>query len=210
MADAHSTPFVALPAGKGDSTVLVDASEAAFLKTRRIHVNAGGYAYFYTSRRWALHRWIMQPPDDMVVDHINGDPLDNRRSNLRICTHAQNLANGRSHRDSTSKYRGVSYRPREGTWRAQISVGNQRSKFLGQYRTEEEAALAYDAAARDRYGEYARLNFPGREAHQEFRHYLTREERRALGLPMKNMGGPGGIRTHASTIMSGLSPMADD
>lgn len=140
---------------------------------------------FFNAR---LHRMLLRPPADMVVDHINGDRLDNRRANLRVCTQTENLANGKPHRDGKSKYRGVCFRKREGTWRAQISLGGQKSKYLGQYPTEEEAAMAYDHAARERYGDFARLNFPSPSAsHQATAPYLTKEERRALNLPRKRV-----------------------
>lgn len=204
MAVADSTP-VALPILRSDKATLVDAADAEYLATRKLYLTDDGYAFFNNARRWSVSRWIMQPPPGMVVDHISGDTLDNRRANLRVCTHAQNLANGRSHSDSRSRYRGVSWKAREGSWRAQISIGKQRSRFLGQWPTEEDAALAYDQAAREQYGEYARLNFPGAlpsASHQ----YQSRSERAGLGLPRRRVGsGPGGIRTHATTIMSGLS-----
>lgn len=209
MAVADSTP-VALPILRSDKVTLVDAADAGYLATRKLYLTPDGYAFFNSTRRWAVSRWIMQPPPGMVVDHISGDTLDNRRANLRVCTQAQNLANGRSHSDSRSKYRGVSWKEREGSWRAQISIGGQRSRFLGQWPTEEDAALAYDQAAREQYGEYARLNFPGIPPSGMHR-YRSRDERASLGLPRKRVeGGPGGIRTHASTIMSGLPGPADD
>jgi hypothetical protein len=135
----------------------VDAQDAERFAGRKLTIGEWGYVRLNSQ---PLHRIIADAPRGKVVDHINGDPLDNRRANLRVCTQAQNLANGRSHRDSTSRYRGVSWKRSEGVWRAQISVGGQRSRFLGQYRDEEAAARAYDEAARAQYGEYARLNFP--------------------------------------------------
>lgn len=206
MAVPDSTPVVSLPAGKRGQFTLVDAADAEWLRFRRIGVNHDGYAML---RGKMLHRVLLDVPAGLVTDHINGDRLDNRRANLRICTQAQNLANGRSHSDSRSKYRGVSWKAREGSWRAQISIGGQRSRFLGQWPTEEDAALAYDQAAREQYGEYARLNFPGMPPSEPHR-YKTREVRRVLGLPMKRMSGPGGIRTRDLAIMSGLPGPADD
>lgn len=93
------------------------------------------------------------------VDHANGDGLDNRRANLRAATRSQNMGNRRT-QANLSGYKGVT--PfRGGKWHARIQVdGKERS--LGYYTTPEEAALAYDAAARIAWGEYARPNFPER------------------------------------------------
>ena len=91
------------------------------------------------------------------VDHINGDGLDNRRSNLRLATHAQNMRNRREQTNNSSGFRGVSRHNRR--WRASISVGN-KDRHLGYYDDPIEAARAYDAAALELSGEFARLNFP--------------------------------------------------
>jgi hypothetical protein len=114
-----------------------------------------------------MHRMVMKAPPDMLVDHINQNGLDNRRSNLRLATGAQNQRNahGRGiHRGkpSSSRFRGVS---RSGMkWSAHISV-NGKNIRLGTFRTEEQAARAYDTAARIYHKEFARLNFDdiGRE-----------------------------------------------
>lgn len=92
------------------------------------------------------------------TDHVNGDGLDNRRSNLRRATHGQNMANKVRYRNNTSGFKGVSRR-QNGRWFAQIQCqGNHR--HLGYFATAEEAARAYDAAAVEAFGEFARLNFP--------------------------------------------------
>lgn len=106
-----------------------------------------------------MHRQLMQPPDGMVVDHINGDGLDNRRANLRICTPKQNNANRRGRvAGATNPYIGVRQERAGWGWRATIAVG-RTSYHLGTFATPEEAALAYDAAALAERGEFARLNF---------------------------------------------------
>lgn len=107
-----------------------------------------------------MHRIIMNPPKGMFVDHINGDGLDNRRENLRICTISQNTANSVRPSTNTSGYKGVqssgrSTRP----WKATIHAKGI-TKYLGAYRTKEEAAIAYDKKAVELYGEFAKLNFP--------------------------------------------------
>lgn len=92
------------------------------------------------------------------TDHRNGDGLDNRRANLRPCTNGENMQNARRHKDNRSGFKGVSRNG--GRWRARIQVG-EREVALGRYDTAEDAARAYDAAAVEHFGEFARVNFPG-------------------------------------------------
>jgi hypothetical protein len=111
------------------------------------------------SRQVFLHRFLLDVPKGMFVDHINGDGLDNRRCNLRPCTRSQNQFNSKTNRGA-SRYRGVSFSPNASRpWMAIITV-NKKAKYLGSFETQEEAAHAYDAAARQFAGEFAKLNFP--------------------------------------------------
>lgn len=93
-----------------------------------------------------------------MVDHINGDGLDNRRSNLREATSAQNNANAQMNYNNTAGYKGVSRVKRSPNWRACIRISG-KTRHLGMFPTAEDAARAYDAAARIVHGEFARLNF---------------------------------------------------
>lgn len=88
-----------------------------------------------------LQRFIMQPPTGLCVDHINGDTLDNRRMNLRTCTHAANLRNGRLRTNNTSGVKGVYWDRARGLWNARIRV-NYRTVHLGRFTTLEAAAHA--------------------------------------------------------------------
>jgi hypothetical protein len=112
-----------------------------------------GYAY---REGLAMHRLILglSLGDPDQIDHINGDKLDNRRSNLRIATRSQNLANQQKSRGATSsRYKGVHWDRSKQKWRATI-----RSQHLGCFASEEDAARAYNRAARQAWGEYAYLN----------------------------------------------------
>jgi hypothetical protein len=106
-----------------------------------------------------LHRLIMNPPENLVVDHRNGDGLDNRRENLRLATKSQNLFNSRKRKNTSSQFIGVSFDKRSGLWVAYIGLCRKKI-FLGYFKNEIDAAKAYDAAAKIYHGEFARLNFP--------------------------------------------------
>jgi hypothetical protein len=106
-----------------------------------------------------LHRLIMDAPDGILVDHINGNGLDNRRANLRLATHSQNQWNKRKMQNTTSRFVGVSFRENRRKWAAYIGVAGKRI-WLGNFDSEIEAARVYDQAAMKYRGEFARLNFP--------------------------------------------------
>ena len=108
----------------------------------------------------SMHREIMKPPDELLVDHGNGDGLDNRRNNLRLATHAQNTHNRRKTRSKTSsKFIGVYFDKQTGRWAAKIK-NHEKYIWLGRFDNEVDAARAYDKSAQKYRGEFARLNFP--------------------------------------------------
>lgn len=111
------------------------------------------------ARTICMHRLILEEPEGMDVDHIDGDGLNNTRANLRIATHQQNLCNRGMPRSNTSGFKGVCYNNSRRRWQAGIGL-NGRNIYIGRFRTPEEAARAYDAKAKEIYGEFAYLNFP--------------------------------------------------
>lgn len=103
-----------------------------------------------------MHRQILGDRVGQDIDHINGDGWDNRRANLRFVTRAQNMWNGAS-RGGSSIFKGVSWDKRQRKWRVQITC-HGKTRTIGAFRDEEDAARAYDAVARELFGEFARLN----------------------------------------------------
>jgi hypothetical protein len=106
-----------------------------------------------------MHRLIMGAQRGDEIDHVNGNPLDNRRCNLRFCTRSQNNANQRKTRGS-SRFKGVCFDKQTGKWRAQISYHGKRIK-VGRFVTEEAAALAYQSIARELFPEFGTRNDAG-------------------------------------------------
>lgn len=123
---------------------------------RNISKTVNGKRKFKTIR---MHRLIMNPPEGFEVDHINGDPLDNRRENLRVCKHSENCRNTKWQKGK-SQFKGVyKYKNKWGEWwAARIRIHPHRY-VIGYFHEEMEAAFAYDLAALSLHGEYARLNF---------------------------------------------------
>jgi HNH endonuclease len=108
----------------------------------------------------ALHRIIMGEPDGLTVDHEDGDTMNCRRYNLRVCTIEQNAMNRVNFRRTESGYRGV-YKSGDGTWFSIISMGGKNKKqYLGIFNSPEAAARAWDTVALRTRGEYTKLNFP--------------------------------------------------
>ncbi len=106
-----------------------------------------------------MHREIANPPQGLVVDHINGNGLDNRRSNLRVCSHSSNAANkSKQSSSTTSKFKGVTWNKGCRRWQSSITH-NYKHYYLGLYDDEIDAARSYDLAALKYFSEFACLNF---------------------------------------------------
>ena len=106
--------------------------------------------------RVSLHRVLLDAPKGMQVDHIDGDTLNNRRNNLRLCTSQQNTFNSKK-KTSASKYKGVWYNKRLKKWTSRLMI-NGKNLYFGLFDTEEGAGIAYNEGAREHFGEFARLN----------------------------------------------------
>lgn len=104
-----------------------------------------------------MHRVILQAKPNEIADHINRNPLDNRRANIRIVTASENNMNRKLFKNNSSGYRGVTYLSRRQKYQVCIQF-NRNRKYIGIFNTPEEAAIAYNAAAKKYHGEFAVLN----------------------------------------------------
>ena len=104
-----------------------------------------------------IHRHIMQAPPGMVVDHANHDTLDNRRSNLRVCSSRENQRNRRKVSGCSSEFKGVCWNKLRKRWQVRIQADDRRIA-LGNYENERDAARVYNIAAVEYFGEFAVLN----------------------------------------------------
>ena len=157
------TKIIPLTQGK---VAIVDDADFEWLNQWKWNFN-GRYVcrsvgLFLHRTKIRIHRQIMSAPADMQVDHINGNPLDNRRENLRICTPAQNTCNRKAVVNSKSGYKGVTKKNSSRKWIPEIRKDGKKL-YLGSYDTPEEAAKAYDKAAKEIFGEFAKLNFPDKD-----------------------------------------------
>mgnify|MGYP000993593137 CR=1 FL=1 len=135
---------------------IVDSDDFDLLNRYNWHFQSRGYAC--NEKLGLLHRFITNCPKGMVVDHINGDNLDNRKENLRICTQTQNTFNSKGVDNKTSKYKGVYWAKIKTKWKAQIHI-NKKNTYLGLFDSEIDAAKKYDEIAYSLYGDFAKLNF---------------------------------------------------
>ena len=155
---------------------MVDDEDFEWLNQFKWHAaqRSGGLIYAQgqvDGKHQLMHRVIMTTKSGQEIDHINGDGLDNRRDNMRVCSHQQNLANSKISKTNKSGYKGVhlmkvshnSPRP----WRAQILVDGEIIS-LGSFSSPVEAAIAHDLAAIEFNGLFARLNFPKEVYHLYF------------------------------------------
>lgn len=141
---------------------IIDADDFSKI-SRLVWFQHNGYALYYirdengSRTQGRLHRLILSSPKGVLVDHINGNPLDNRKRNLRLCNDTGNARNANKRKDNTSGFKGVTFHKDTGKWQASIRA-NGNPKYLGLFDTKEEAAKIYDAACLEYHGEFAKNN----------------------------------------------------
>lgn len=157
--------FKLIPLTKGEFAI-VDEIDFDELNKKKWHLSYNGKvkyaarAFQKKDGKWSLecmHRVIMNPEKEEMVDHKNRNGLDNRRENLRVATRSENAANRKLGKGR--KYLGISWNKKHKKWIANITKLKQRY-YLGFFDTEEDAAMAYDIKAKELHGEFANLNFP--------------------------------------------------
>jgi hypothetical protein len=152
-------PLIPLSHGK---SAIVDESDFYILSQNRWKFNNRGYAVRLKRedgkcKTISMHRVILNALPGQIVDHINGDPLDNRKSNLRIVNNSQNSWNLRTPSSSSTGYKGVTSEKKTGKYVAHITFKNKTIK-LGTFESKHDAARMYNFWANDLFGEFARLN----------------------------------------------------
>jgi hypothetical protein len=137
--------------------VNVEGKGSRFYAVRDIVIQKKTQKTTYKRKRVRMHRIIMNAPDGVLIDHVDGDGLNNRKKNLRFATHQENMKNRKLSLNSTCGYKGVCFEKYNCKWRARIGI-NGKQKHLGYYETKEDAAKAYNDSAIENFGEFARLN----------------------------------------------------
>lgn len=134
----------------------IDEEDFKLFKKYKWYVTVRGYiTRDVKGQKLLFHRMIMNCPAGMYVDHIDGDPTNNKKENLRIVTHQQNMMN--KMKRNNRKYKGVYWQEHAKKWRSSISV-NQKRIHIGYFNNPVEAAMAYNTMAIELHGEYAKLN----------------------------------------------------
>ena len=154
-----------IPFVNSDQVALVDDNDYEGVSEHRWRLRSDGYVMSSSrigGKHLLLQCFILKIPKGLEIDHENHDPLDNRRENLRLATHAQNMANMLKPLDGkTSRFKGVCWHKASKKW--QVLIGHEGKHFhLGLYKSEEEAARTYDLAALKYFRKFSRLNFPER------------------------------------------------
>lgn len=152
-----------LPLSKNAGIALVDMGDYERASRHVWHLDTAGYARAMVKTadgQWRLvrlHRFLLDVPTGMQVDHADLDKLNNTRANLRICTSRQNIANLPKLSGTSSRFKGVTWNRNARKWLAQIKIDG-RYEYLGLFIDEAEAAHVYACRAQQQHGEFARVS----------------------------------------------------
>jgi len=141
-------------------TALVDDNMFDFLSQRKWSVFEDRCGKKYAvCQNIRMHRVITNCPENMEVDHIDGDGLNNQLSNLRVCTKSQNMANRKINKNNTTGFKGVRrFYYNKNKYTSKVNT-NGKQYYLGIFNTAIDAAKAYDKKARELFGHFAKTNF---------------------------------------------------
>lgn len=166
---ANASHVIQFPLQNGQHA-LIDAADLALVKGFKWRARRGKHdSTWYAIRTLpraerhicsteTMHRRILGAKRGEVVDHQDGNGLNNTRTNLRLCTVRDNNRNVKKHQGGTSAYKGVSWHPKGQKWTAVVRY-HGKNVYLGLFKNEVSAAFAYDRKARELFGEFARPNF---------------------------------------------------
>lgn len=149
-------PLVRAKDGAVIGSTIVDAAD--YEKASVYVWRLSGEGYVSRTAGMFLHRYLMNAPKGIQVDHVDRNPLNNQRSNLRFATNSQQASNRRKP-PGTSQYRGVCKDTKRGGWLAHI-IHHSKCIHVGRFQREYDAAVAWDRKALELRGEFAQLNFP--------------------------------------------------
>lgn len=146
-----------------DNVLIVDEDKFNSIKDFKISINKRRESSTYyasiriSGKKVLLHRYLLNAKDGQFVDHINGNGLDNRMCNLRLCSLSENQMNRKKQSNNTSGYKGVTWNKNKSKWAVRIQF-NKKSKHIGYFNCVKEAAKAYNDAAIKYHKNFAVLN----------------------------------------------------
>lgn len=153
----HAEVILCDKSGNEKARALIDLGDIEKVGKHRWYASTKGYVKSQDNLR--LHRLVMDAPEGYLVDHVNRIPLDNRKSNLRLCTPAENSRNVGVSQSNSTGFKGVYFEKLNNKYRARIKYNGKRVS-LGCYENAVDAAIAYDKKAIELFGDFAYTNFP--------------------------------------------------